>query len=67
MFFIKKLTKILTTNTLDPNVHKMYECEKNQMAYCNVMFFKKWNFWEFWVIDRTWPTLDKFYYSYFHK
>jgi hypothetical protein len=59
--------KILSTNTLGINIHKMYECDKNQMPYCNVKNFKKWNFWEFWAIDRTWPTLDKFYYSYFHK
>jgi hypothetical protein len=54
--------KILTTNTLGTNVHKIYECDKNQVPYCNVKKFKKWNFWEFWAIDRTWPTLDKFYY-----
>jgi len=33
--------KILITNTLDTNVHKMYECEKNYMPYCNVKSFKK--------------------------
>jgi hypothetical protein len=38
----------------------MYECDKNQMPYCNVNFFKKSNFGEFWVIDKTWLTLDKF-------
>jgi hypothetical protein len=59
--------KILTTNTLSTNVHKMYECDKNQVPYYNVKIFKKWNFWEFWAINRTWPILDKFYYSYFHK
>ncbi len=32
---------ILTTNTLGINVHKMYECDKNQMPYCNVKSFKK--------------------------
>jgi len=29
--------KILTTNTLSTNnVHEMYECDKNQVLYCNV-------------------------------
>jgi hypothetical protein len=32
--------KILTTNILDIDVHKMYECDKNQMPYCNVKKFK---------------------------
>ncbi len=36
--------KILTTNTLNTNVHKMYECDKNQVPYCNVKNFKKMNF-----------------------
>jgi hypothetical protein len=45
----------------------MYECDKNQMPYCNVKNLNKWNLLEFWAIDRTWPTLDKFYYSHFHK
>jgi len=52
--------KIFTTNTLCVNVYKMYECDKNQVLYCNVKSFKRSNFWEFWTIDRTWPTLDKF-------
>jgi hypothetical protein len=26
--------KILVTNTLNTNVHKMYECDKNQVPYC---------------------------------
>ncbi len=59
--------KIFITNTLYLNVYKMYEYDKNQMPYCNVKSFEKSNFWEFWTIDRTWPTLDKFYYSHFHK
>jgi hypothetical protein len=59
--------KIFTTNTLCVNVYKMYDCENNQMPYCNVKSFKKSNFWELWTIDRTWPTLEKFYYSHFHK
>jgi hypothetical protein len=37
----KKLPKIFTTNTLCANVYKMYECDKNQMLYCNVKKFKK--------------------------
>ncbi len=48
-------------------MYKMYECDKNQMPYCNVKSFKKSNFWKFWAIDRTWPSLDKFYYPHFHK
>jgi hypothetical protein len=32
---------IFITNTLDTNVHKMYECDKNQVPYYNVIFFKK--------------------------
>jgi hypothetical protein len=59
--------KNFTTNTLFAIVYKMYECDKNQMPYCNVIFFNKSNFWEFWAIDRTWSTLDKFYYFHFHK
>ncbi len=30
------------------------------MPYYNVKSFKKMIFLIFWVIDRTWPTLDKF-------
>jgi len=59
--------KILTTNTLGTNAYKMYKCDKNQMPYCNVKNFKKLNFWEFWAINRTWPTLLKFNSFYFHK
>jgi hypothetical protein len=59
--------KIFTTNTLCANMYKIYECDKNQMLYYNVKCFKKSKFWEFWAIDRTWPTLDKFYYVHFHK
>jgi hypothetical protein len=33
--------KIFITNTLCANVYKMYECDKNQMPYCNVKNFKK--------------------------
>jgi len=33
--------KTFTTNTLGTNLHKMYECDKNQMPYCNVKSFKK--------------------------
>jgi hypothetical protein len=51
--------KIFTTNTLCVNEYKMYECDKNLMPYCNVKSFKKSNFWEFWAIDKTWPTLEK--------
>ncbi len=32
--------KILITNTLGTNVHKMYECDKNQVPYCNVQVSK---------------------------
>jgi hypothetical protein len=59
----KKLAQDFTIITLCANVYKMYECDKNQMLYCNVKSFKKPNFWEFWAIDRTWPTLDLFSFS----
>jgi hypothetical protein len=59
----KKLAQDFTISTLCVNVYKMYECDKNQMLYCNVKSFKKPNFWEFWAIDRTWPTLDLFSFS----
>jgi hypothetical protein len=59
--------KIFTINTLCVNVYKMHECDKNQMPYYNVKSFKKSNFWEFLAIDKTWPTLNKFYYFDFHK
>jgi hypothetical protein len=59
--------KIFTTSTLTANVYKMFKCDKNQVSYCNVQKFKKWKFWEVWAIDKTWPTLDKFHYSYIHK
>ncbi len=36
-----------TTNMSCVNVYKMYECDKNKMPYCNVIFFKKSKFWEF--------------------
>jgi hypothetical protein len=29
------------TNTLHVHVYEMYECDKNQMPYCNVRFFRK--------------------------
>ncbi len=58
---------IFTTNTLCANVYKMYEHDKNQMPYCNVKSFKKSIFQEFWAINKTWPTLNKFYYFHFHK
>jgi hypothetical protein len=32
--------KIFITNTLCANVYKMYECDKNQMPYCNIKKFK---------------------------
>jgi hypothetical protein len=32
-------------------MYKMYECDKNQMPYCNVKSFFESNFWEFWAID----------------
>jgi hypothetical protein len=35
------------------------------MPYCNVNFFEKNFFWNFWAIDRTLPTLNKFYYLIF--
>jgi hypothetical protein len=35
------LLKIFTKKILGTNVHKMYECDKNQMPYYNVIFFKK--------------------------
>jgi len=38
--------KILSTNTLCINVYKMYECDKNQMPYCNVKNFKQKKFLE---------------------
>jgi hypothetical protein len=31
---------VLIINTLGTNVHKMYECDKNQVPYCNVKCFK---------------------------
>ncbi len=45
----------------------MHECDKNQMPCCNVKSFKKSNIWEFLAIDKTWLTLNKFYYFHFHK
>jgi hypothetical protein len=36
--------KSFTTNTLCANVYKIYECNKNQMHYCNVKKFKRSNF-----------------------
>jgi hypothetical protein len=42
MFKQKKLD--WATNTLSNNVHKMYECDKNQVPYYNVKSFEKWNF-----------------------
>jgi hypothetical protein len=59
--------KSFTTNTLCANMYKIYECDNNQMLYYNVKSFKKSIFGEFWAIDRTWPTLDKFHYFHFHK
>ncbi len=56
------MPKIFTTNTLCANVYKVYKCVSNQMPYCNVKSFKKSSFWEFWAIDKTWLTLNKFYY-----
>jgi len=35
------LSKIFTKNTLCANVYKVYECDKNQMPYCNVKKFLK--------------------------
>jgi hypothetical protein len=32
--------EVLTKNTLGTNEHKMYECDKNQMPYCNIKSFK---------------------------
>jgi hypothetical protein len=34
------LPKILTANTFDTNVHKMHECDKNQVRFCNVKSFQ---------------------------
>jgi len=36
--------KILTTNTLSINLHKIYQFDKNQIPYCNVKSFKSENF-----------------------
>jgi hypothetical protein len=36
--------KIFITNILCANVYKMYECDKNQMPYCNVKSLNKSNF-----------------------
>ncbi len=33
--------KIFITNILCANVYKMYECDKNQMPYCNVKSLNK--------------------------
>jgi hypothetical protein len=33
--------KIFITNILYANVYKMYECDKNQMPYCNVKSLNK--------------------------
>ncbi len=44
-----------TTNTLCLNVYKVYECDKNQMPYCNVKNFKKSNLWEFWPLIKYDP------------
>jgi hypothetical protein len=38
--------KIFTTNTLCENLYKMYECDNNQMPYCNVKKPLKDFFWE---------------------
>jgi hypothetical protein len=59
--------KIFTINTLCANVYKIYECDKNQILYFHVIFFKKPIFYKFWAIDRKWATLDKFYYFHFYK
>jgi len=59
--------KIFTTNILCLNVYKLYECDKNQIPSCNIKSFKNSNLWEFWAIDGTWHTLDKFYYFNFHN
>jgi hypothetical protein len=32
--------KIFITNILCANVYKMYECDNNQMPYCNIKSFK---------------------------
>jgi hypothetical protein len=61
------LPKMFTTNTLCAKVYKMYECDKNKMAYCNVKSLKKIKFLGILAIDGTWPTLNKFYYFHFHK
>jgi len=59
--------KSFALNTLCVNEYKMYKCDKNQMPCCNVKNFKKSNFCEFWAIDKTWLTFNKFYYSHFHS
>ncbi len=41
------LSKIFTTNTLCANVHKICECDKNQMSYYNVKSFQMSKFREF--------------------
>ncbi len=33
--------RFLPQNTLGTNVHKTYECDKNQVPYYNVKYFKK--------------------------
>jgi len=37
------------------NVYKMYECDKNQMFYCNIESFKKSNFSE--SLSRHWQNM----------
>jgi hypothetical protein len=57
--------KIPTTNTLGTNVHKMYGCDKTKCLIAMQKSSKNDFFWKFWAIDRTRPTLDKFYYFHF--
>jgi hypothetical protein len=43
----KQFFLILITNTLGINVHKIYECDTNQMFYYNVKCLKNENFENF--------------------
>jgi hypothetical protein len=55
--------KIYATNSLSINMYKTFKFDKNKV----LKHSKKRSFWELFAIDKTWPTLDKFYYSYLSK
>ncbi len=58
--------KIFITNTSCANVY--IKCMNVIRIKCPIVkSLNKSNLWEFWAIDRTWPTLEIFYYSHFHK